>query len=216
VIDLSLLEPLVSILGPDAAIFALTGQLLSRCGSRSESVAPRNIYRTGDGSHIAISASVQSMAKRLFGVIDRPELIDDTRFCTNTERLKHVEEIDQIIEEWTLRRTRDDALALLQVADLTAGPVYNSGELIDDIHAKTRQVFVEVPDREAGQILMHDVIPRLSETPGCIRRPAPQLGEDSEVVLNEIGYDFAAIARLARDGVVTIPDSAKSKRRAEQ
>jgi crotonobetainyl-CoA:carnitine CoA-transferase CaiB-like acyl-CoA transferase len=77
-------------------------------------------------------------------------------------------------------------------------------------------VFVEVPDREAGQILMHDVIPRLSETPGCIRRPAPQLGEDSEVVLNEIGYDFAAIARLARDGVVTIPDSAKSKRRAEQ
>jgi crotonobetainyl-CoA:carnitine CoA-transferase CaiB-like acyl-CoA transferase len=216
VIDLSLLEPLVSILGPDAAIFALTGQLLSRCGSRSESVAPRNIYRTGDGSHIAISASVQSMAKRLFGVIDRPELIDDTRFCTNTERLKHVEEIDQIIEEWTLRRTRDDALALLQVADVTAGPVYNSGELIDDIHAKTRQVFVEVPDREAGQILMHDVIPRLSETPGCIRRPAPQLGEDSEVVLNEIGYDFAAIARLARDGVVTIPDSAKSKRRAEQ
>src|SRR5215475_9567411 len=90
--------------------------------------------------------------------------------------------------EWTLRRTCDDALALLQAADVTAGPVYNSGELIDDIHAKTRQVFVEVPDREAGQILMHDVIPRLSETPGCIRRPAPLLGEDSEVVLNEIGY----------------------------
>ena len=216
VIDLSLLEPLVSILGPDAAIFALTGQVLSRCGSRSESVAPRNIYRTGDGSHIAISASVQSMAKRLFGVINRPDLTDDVRFSTNTERLKHVEDIDQIIEEWTMQRSRDEALATLQAAEVTAGPVYNGGELIDDIHAKTRQVFVEVPDAEAGQILMHDVVPRLSETPGCIRRPAPQLGEDSEVVLNEIGYDFAAIGRLVSNGVVTIPDSANSKRSAEQ
>jgi crotonobetainyl-CoA:carnitine CoA-transferase CaiB-like acyl-CoA transferase len=204
VIDLSLLEPLISILGPDPAILALTGKLPLRSGSRSESVAPRNIYRTGDGSHVAISASVQSMTKRLFSVIGRSDLIDDPKFCTNSERLNHVDEIDEIIEDWTMKRSREECLAAFQAAEVTAGPVYTIGDLIEDVHVQTRAVFVEVPDAEAGRILMHNIIPRLSETPGAIRRPAPGLGDDSEAVLSEIGYDFVAIAKLVDKGVVTL------------
>jgi crotonobetainyl-CoA:carnitine CoA-transferase CaiB-like acyl-CoA transferase len=211
VIDLSLLEPLVSILGPDPAIFALTGKEPSRTGSRSDSVAPRNIYRTGDGGHVAISASVQSMAKRLFDVIGRPDLIDDPRFCTNTERLNNVDEMDQIIEGWTLRRSREACLATLQTADVTAGPVYTVGDLTRDVHARTRELFVEAPDSEAGKILMHNIIPRLSATPGAIRQPAPALGDDSEAVLGEIGYDVATIAKLVDKGVVTIRNPDKSE-----
>jgi crotonobetainyl-CoA:carnitine CoA-transferase CaiB-like acyl-CoA transferase len=204
VIDLSLLEPLISILGPDPAILALTGRMPLRSGSRSESVAPRNIYRTGDGSHIAISASIQSMTKRLFNVIGRSELIDDPRFCTNSARLDHVDEIDEVIENWTMRRTREQCLAALQDAEVTAGPVYTVGDLTGDVHVKERGVFVEIPDEEAGRVLMHNIIPRLSETPGTIHRGAPRLGEDSEAVLHELGYDANTIAKLVDSGVVTL------------
>jgi crotonobetainyl-CoA:carnitine CoA-transferase CaiB-like acyl-CoA transferase len=216
VIDLSLLEPLISILGPDAATFALTGDVPRRSGSRSESVAPRNIYGTGDGSHVAISASVQSMAKRLFGVISRPDLIDDPKFSDNESRLKHVAELDQIIEDWTMRRSREECLASLQAADVTAGPVYNVDDLVEDIHVKSREVFVEVLDPEVERILMHNVVPRLSRTPGAIRRPAPDLGGDSESVLGEFGYDSVAIARLVNQGVVTVRQSVGSGDGSEQ
>jgi crotonobetainyl-CoA:carnitine CoA-transferase CaiB-like acyl-CoA transferase len=210
VIDLSLLEPLISILGPDPAVYALTGKVPPRSGSRSESVAPRNIYRTGDGSHVAISASVQSMAKRLFTAIGQPDLIEDPRFRTNTDRLNHVDEVDRVIDDWTTRRTRDESLATFQAAEVTAGPVYDIGDLIEDEHVKTREVFIEAPDAAAGRILMHNIVPRLSETPGALRYPAPELGGDSEAVLKEIGYDSAAIAKLVDKQVVTIGNVAKA------
>jgi crotonobetainyl-CoA:carnitine CoA-transferase CaiB-like acyl-CoA transferase len=199
-----LLEPLLSILGPDPAIYALTGKIPERTGSRSGAVAPRNVYYSKDERCLVVSASTQSMAERLFAAIGRPELIYDPRFRTNSDRLRNVDQLDNIIQTWIVERSRDECLNILGMAEVTAGQVYNVRELIEDEHVRTREALIEFPDEHAGAILMHNIVPRLSDTPGAIRRPAPELGSDSEAVLSQIGYSAEQIAKLVNCGVVGI------------
>jgi crotonobetainyl-CoA:carnitine CoA-transferase CaiB-like acyl-CoA transferase len=202
IIDLSLLEPLLSILGPDPAIYAATGKIPERTGSRSGAVAPRNVYCSKDERYVAVSASTQSMAERLFVAIGQPELIHDARFRSNSDRLKNVDQLDKIIQTWIGGRNRDECLNIFRTAEVTAGQVYDVRQLIEDQHVKTREALIEFPDEHAGTILMHNIVPRLSSTPGALRRAAPELGCDTEAVLAEIGYSVERIAELANRGVI--------------
>ena len=97
VIDLSLLEAMFSILGPEAAIYRHTGTLKERVGSASHTSAPRNVYRCADGAHVALSASTQAMTRRVFEAIGRPEMIEDARFSTNSARIKHRALVDEAV-----------------------------------------------------------------------------------------------------------------------
>jgi crotonobetainyl-CoA:carnitine CoA-transferase CaiB-like acyl-CoA transferase len=202
VIDLPLLDPIISILGPDAAIFRVSGEKPPRTGSRSLTTSPRNVYATKDGRYIAISASIQAMAERVFRAIGKPEMIDDPRFRTNTDRVRHIDECDGAVADFIAQRTLDEAMAVFRAAEVTANPVYEIDQLVGDEHIQERGVIVEAPDDEAGSVLMHNVIPRLSATPGKLRHPAPALGQHTREVLGEIGYTAERIAALAADGVV--------------
>jgi crotonobetainyl-CoA:carnitine CoA-transferase CaiB-like acyl-CoA transferase len=201
VIDLPLLDPIISILGPDAAIYRVSGERPLRTGSRSLTTSPRNVYATKDGRNIAISASIQVMAERVFRAIGRPEMIDDPRFRTNTDRVRHIDECDGAVAAFIAERTLDEAMAVFSAAEVTATPVYEIDQLVADEHIQARGVIVEAPDTEAGSVLMHNVIPRLSETPGKLRRPAPALGEHTREVLKAIGYSEERIGGLIAEGV---------------
>jgi crotonobetainyl-CoA:carnitine CoA-transferase CaiB-like acyl-CoA transferase len=203
VIDLPLLDPIISILGPDAAIYRTTGEKPQRTGSRSLTTSPRNVYGTKDGRFIAISASIQVMAERLFRAIGREDMIDDPRFRTNTDRVRNIDECDGAVAAFISARTLDENMAIFQAAEVTASPVYEIDQLIDDEHIQARGVIVEAPDDEMGSVLMHNVIPRLSATPGRIRRPAPTLGQHTREMLVAIGYSAEQIAALATDGVIS-------------
>ena len=202
VIDLPLLDPIISILGPDAAIYRMTGEKPQRTGSRSLTTSPRNVYGTKDGRFIAISASIQVMAERLFRAIGREDMIDDPRFRTNTDRVRNIDECDGAVAGFIAARTLDENMAIFQAAEVTASPVYEIDQLLDDEHIQARGVLVEAPDDEMGSVLMHNVIPRLSATPGRIRRPAPTLGQHTREMLAAIGYSAEQIAALAADGVI--------------
>lgn len=202
IIDLPLLDPIISILGPDAAIHRVSGEKPQRTGSRSLTTSPRNVYATKDGRFIAISASIQAMAERVFRAIGRPEMIDDPRFRTNTDRVRNIEECDGAVAAFIAERTLDENMAVFQAAEVTANPVYEIDKLVADEHIQERGVIVEAPDTEAGSVLMHNVIPRLSSTPGKLRHPAPSLGQHTRQVLNEVGYSADRIAALAADGIV--------------
>jgi crotonobetainyl-CoA:carnitine CoA-transferase CaiB-like acyl-CoA transferase len=202
VIDLSLLEPIFSTLGPEAAIHRRTGKIKQRVGNGSNTSAPRNIYRCADGGYVALSGSTQAMARRIFAVIGAPQMIEDPRFATNSDRVRHRPLVDAAVGGWFAERSRDDALVAMRDAGVTAGPVYNIADAVADPHFVAREVLVEVEDSELGSIPVHNMTPRLSRTPGVWRRQAPALGEHTDGLLAAAGYDTAAIARLRAEGSV--------------
>ena len=202
VIDLSLLEPLVSVLGAEAAGHRVTGEVKQRVGSASNTASPRNVYATKDGKWVALSASIQSMAERVFRVVGRPELIEDSRFASNAERVKHRDEVDAIVGTWVAERDLDDALRTFEAAAVTAGPVYDIAQFIEDPHVKEREIIVELPDDEMGAVPMHNIVPKLSGTPGGFRMPAPALGQHNEELLAELGYTAADVRALHERGVL--------------
>jgi crotonobetainyl-CoA:carnitine CoA-transferase CaiB-like acyl-CoA transferase len=194
VIDLSLLEPIISILGPEAAAYTITGEVKPRVGSGSNTTSPRNVYQTRDGKWIALSGSVQAMAERVFRLVGREDMIHDPRFKDNSSRVKHREEVDAAVGGWVATQTREEALKAFAEAEVTAAPVYDIDELIDDPHVVERGIFDAVPDAELGWVQMHAPVPRLSATPAGYRRPAPRIGEHTWEVLRELSFDEATIA----------------------
>ena len=202
VIDLPLLDPMISILGPQAAMFQVSGDIPPRTGSRSNTTSPRNVFRTKDNRYISISASIQAMAERLLRTIGRPDMITDPRFATNTARVANAEACEQPIADFIAARTRDDVLALFEAAEITAAPVYDIEQLIEDPHVQSREILVELPDADLGHVAMHAVTPRLATTPGAIRTPAPTLGEHTAEILRRLGHPDPAIAALAANNTI--------------
>jgi crotonobetainyl-CoA:carnitine CoA-transferase CaiB-like acyl-CoA transferase len=202
VIDLPLLDPLFSFIATEAPIYQLTGEIRPRTGSRSETTSPRNVFRTKDGRYIGISASMQAMAERLFRAIGRADMIADPRFRTNTERVRNAEECERPIREFIAARTLAENMAVFERAEVTAAPVYDIDQFMADPHVIARQILVAVPDAEMGALPMHNIIPRLSATPGRLRRPAPRLGEHTAEILGALGLDRHALEELAAAGVI--------------
>jgi formyl-CoA transferase len=185
VVDVPLLDPMVHVMGPQAADYRLSGKVKPRSGSRSTNAAPRNVYRTADDKWVAISASMQVMVDRLFHAIDRPELITHPDYATNALRVKNGVALDAIIGGFIATRPRHEVLAHFEAADVTCMPVYNVAELLEDPHVAARGIFSEVPDAAMGSYPMPAIVPRLSATPGALRTPAPRLGEHTRAVLGD-------------------------------
>ncbi len=204
VIDLPLLDPIFSILGPDAAEYRLTGAVKPRTGSRSATTSPRNAFRTRDGRYIAISASIQAMAERLFRAIGRADMIEDPRFRTNADRVKHADECEASIAAFIAARDLADNLAFFERAEVTAAPIYDIDQFLADPHVQARGIVVDLPDEELGTVPMHAVVPRLSATPGHIRTPAPALGEHTATLLRELGVGDTELETLARAGTIRL------------
>ncbi len=204
VIDLPLLDPIMSILGPDAAIHRVSGEMPVRTGSRSNTTTPRNVWRTADARYIAISASMQAMAERLFRAIGRPDMIEDPRFRTNTDRVRNADACEAPVAAFIGARSLEENMRVFREADVTASPVYEIDQFLDDPHVQARGIVVEVPDPDAGSVLMHNIVPRLSHTPGRLRRPAPGLGEHTREVLEGLGYAPDRVATLADEGAVRL------------
>ncbi|MGD9830382.1 MAG: CaiB/BaiF CoA transferase family protein [Hyphomicrobiaceae bacterium] len=202
VIDLALLDSIHSVIGADAAAYRHFGRIPKRRGSRSATASPRNVYRTSDDRWVAISASMQTMAERLYRAIGRADMIDDPRFATNSARLAHLDEAEAPVREFIASRTLDECLEVFGTAEVTAAAVYDIDQFVEDPHVKAREVVVDMPDAEIGRVTMHNVMPRFSQTPGSLRIPAPDLGEHTAEILGRVGIDAASLSTLRDKGVV--------------
>lgn len=188
VIDLSLLEPMFSVLGPEAAIHAVTGKIKQRVGSASNTASPRNVYKCADGQYLALSGSTPAVARRIFEIIGRPDMNEDPRFATNSDRVRNRDLVDAAIGAWFATRESAEALDTMRAAGATVGPVHNIAGAMADPHFAAREIIVDVEDERFGTLPMHNIVPRLSATPGVWRRPAPALGEHTDDVLREVGH----------------------------
>jgi formyl-CoA transferase len=176
---------------------------------------PRNAYRTKDGRFVALSASTQKMAERTFTAIGRPDLIQDPRYSTNAERVKHAEELDAIIGAFIAGRTQAENVAFFEKAEVTIGPIYDITQILEDAHFIEREVIADYPDPDMGAFPMHHVVPRLAGTPGAVRTPAPKLGQHNRELLAEVGVDPARYDALLHAGAVYEEGSAPPPAAAE-
>ena len=145
---------------------------------------------------------MQAMAERFFRAIGMPELIDDPKYRTNTDRVANNDELDPIVAEFMASKTQDELLELFEKADVTVGPVADIAQLMDHPYINDRAIIVDAPDAGMGRVPMHNVIPRMSGTPASLRTAAPDLGQHNDEIYGEIGLDREALARLGEAGVV--------------
>ena len=201
VIDLSLFESLFSLLGPLPAEYAALGQTRSRNGSRSKNAGPRGCYRTKDDRWIAVSGSTPKMAERFLCAYGLDAMLADSRFATNEARVIYGLDLDAAVCEAIGARTLDENLAIINVHKLTAGPVATVADIEQDPHWRARQLTLDVPDN-GRPVRMHNVVPRLSATPGRIQWPGGTLGQDNQRVYSELGVSCDEQQRLASAGAI--------------
>ena len=202
VVDTSLVEPLLALLGPQVTAYDLLGTLPERTGNRSGHNAPRNVYRTADGAWVAVSASATSIAERVLRLVGREDIAREPWFATGAGRVEHVDEIDEAVAAWIGVRPRDEVLAAFESAEAAIAPVYDASELLADPQLSATGAFASVDDDELGPIRMTNMISRLSDTPGGIDHPGRAHGADTAAVLAEVGVDEAELQRLRKEGVV--------------
>jgi crotonobetainyl-CoA:carnitine CoA-transferase CaiB-like acyl-CoA transferase len=197
VVDVSLYEPLFSIMGADATLYAARGRLRNR-GEGAGVSSVRGVFRTRDDEWVAISAATDETAARFFEAIGRSDLLQDLRFATSEARLEHRAQLNDELATELVRFTRAELLALAAKHRLTIGPVYDVVDALADEHYLARESIVEMDDG----VVLHNVVPRLSATPGGIGRPAPAVGEHNAEVYGELGLDAGELTRLTSEGVV--------------
>lgn len=185
VIDVSIWEGLYSMVGPNAAIYDLTGKILERVGNRAFTSAPRNCYQTKDNRWVAIAGATQTTAARFFKAIGNPELINDPRFNTNENRIKNVEALDAIVGKWFKMNTLSDILEVLKTNEVPVGPVMDIRDIIKDPHAKHRKMIIDFPDDDKDVLMMEGIFPKMSLTPGVVKHSGKKMGADNKEILEK-------------------------------
>ncbi|HET8977070.1 MAG TPA: CoA transferase [Solirubrobacteraceae bacterium] len=199
-IDVSILEPLVTVLGPQPIVYDQLGEIQERTGNRSVNNAPRNTYRTSDGKWVAVSTSANSVAQRVLRLVGHPELTEEPWFATGSGRAEHVELLDEIVSDWVAARTRDEVIDAFTEAGAAIAPVYDVADLMADPQVLARDAITEVADPDLGPVRMQNLLFRMSATPGAIRFTGRPLGADTEAILGgELGLD---VADLRERGIV--------------
>ena len=202
VIDVSIWESLFSILGPNAMVFDLTGEIPSRMGNTAPTSAPRNTYKTKDGKWVALAGATQTTAERLFKVIGRPELIKNPKFSNNANRIVHVKELDRYISDWMSEHSLEEVSELLHKESVPMGPVYNIQDIMENIHAQFREMVTTVVDN-GKKIKTENIFPKFSSTPGNIKFLGKEIGADNdEIFMQRLGMKIDEIKKLKEEGII--------------
>jgi crotonobetainyl-CoA:carnitine CoA-transferase CaiB-like acyl-CoA transferase len=202
VIDLSLLEPLLGILGPGPTVFDMLGVIAGRHGNRSPNNAPRNAYVTRDGRWVAVSASATSVAERVMRLVGRPDIAEKPWFSSAGERSRRSELLDGAVSKWIAARDFDEVVKAFEEAGAALAPIYDVEQLLQDPQVLFRDTITTVHDEDLGQIKMQNLMVRLIGTPGKIQFPGRRLGQDNEALYQELlGIGPEELEKLRAEGV---------------
>ena len=203
VIDSALYESVLHVMESLVPDYALAGFIRERSGSILPGIAPSNVYRCQDGDYL-IGGNQDTVFARLCAAMGQPELASDPRYSTHEARGARQQELDELIEGWTRAHTVDEVEAAMIAAGVPAGRIYRAPEMLADPHFKAREAIIEVDHPRWGKLPMQNVLPRLSTTPGSIRRTASQaVGQDNaEVFAERLGLGPADLKALETSGVI--------------
>jgi crotonobetainyl-CoA:carnitine CoA-transferase CaiB-like acyl-CoA transferase len=202
-VDVNLIEPLARLVETSTLAFDQLGISPGRVGNRLPASAPRNAYRTADDKWLAISSASPNIAIRVYRSIGRPDLAENPDYVDPIRRQERGLEVDQLVADWVVERTLDEAMKVFLAAEVAAAPVYDAEQLLADEHLVERGTFVRVDDDDLGAVRVQAPVAMLSDTPGHIDHLGPALGADNDVVFGDLlGLDPDRLATLRADGVI--------------
>lgn len=202
VVDVAIIEPILAMLGPQITRWDQLQTMQPRTGNRSMNNAPRNAYRTAEGSWVAVSASALSIAHRVVTLVGRPDLADEPWFATGASRAEHADEIDEAVGSWIARHTRDEVIAAFEEAQAAVAPVYEPADIVADPQFNALGTIHRIHDEDLGDMAMQGPLFRLSRDDTRIAFTGRGHGADTDEVLGELGFAADDIARLREDGSV--------------
>jgi len=202
-IDVTLYEPLFRMLEFLPAEFDLNGTVRERQPGVAAGASPAGTFQTADGKWVVLVTSTERTWQRLPTAIGRPELLDDPRFLTNADRVRHDDELMAILRDWFGSRTYADAKSALDAAGCPVSLVYSIRDIVEDPHYQERENIVEVSHPTLGRLKMPGIVPKFSQTPGSVVFPGPDLGAHNRDVFGDLlGLSDEEIARLQDDGTI--------------
>jgi len=202
VIDLAIIEPILTILGPQPTVYDQLGIVQQRSGNRSVNNAPRNTYLTRDRMWLAISTSTTSIAERVMRLVGHPEYVAEPWFASGAQRAQHADLLDAAVASWIAARDKDEVMRAFEAADAAVAPVYDVQDIMSDPQYQALESIVSLPDDDLGAVKMQNVMFRMLGTPGRIRWAGRRLGQDNESVFAEIGVSTERLAELRGNGVI--------------
>ena len=202
-VDSAIYEAVLAMMESLVPEWQVAGYQRERTGPVLPNVAPSNVYPTRDGQSVLIAANQDSVFGRLAAVMGRPELAADPRYATHSARGASMTELDRVIAGWSRTLDAEELLAALHDGGVAAGRTYRARDMIADPHFAARESIVRLPHPAFGELAMHNVAPRLSDTPGRVRWVGPELGEHNEEIYRGLlGLDPAELHGLRTDGVI--------------
>jgi formyl-CoA transferase len=201
VIDVALYESVFNVMESLLPEYDAQGYVRERSGSALPGIAPSNLYPCRDG-HVLIAANADSLFSRLMTAIGRADLRDDPALARNDGRAREMEKIDAAIAAWTKDLPLEDVLKAMEKAEVPAGRIYSAADIVKDPHFAARGMIQQVTAGDGEPLKVPGVVPKLSETPGAIRAPAPKLGEHTDEVLRDLGYSEADLKDLRTKKII--------------
>ncbi len=203
IVDSAIYEAVLGMMESLIPEWQIAGYERQRTGPTLPNVAPSNVYPTADGEMILIAANQDTVFRRLASVMERPDLAMDERYATHGARGITMNELDGLIAEWSSQLQADDLLALLHEGGVPAGRIFRAKDMFTDPQFAARGSIVRLAHPELGEFAMHNVFPRLSETPGRVRHVGPTLGEHNEEIYQGLlGLSDDELSSLRAAGVI--------------
>ncbi len=203
VVDVALYEAVFSMMESMLPEYDLAQIVRERTGSALPGIAPSNTYRTADDGYVVIGGNSDPIFRRLMAAIGQPELGDDPRYQTNTDRAKHAATLDGLIEAWTLTHSAETVLTLLDAAQVPASPIYSIAEIVDEPQYQAREMLLSAEIPGVGAVKMPGLVPKLSATPGQVAWYGGAPGtHNSTIYCNLLGMSEQELTQLASEGVI--------------
>jgi len=203
IVDSAIYEAVLALMESMVPEWQVAGYQRERTGATLPNVSPSNVYPTGDGEMVLIAANQDTVFRRLATTMRRPELATDERYATHGSRGQHMEELDGLIAEWTSTLKADDLLERLHADGVPDGRIFRAKDMFADPHFQAREAIVRLAHPDLGEFALHNVAPRLSDTPGVVRHLGPGLGEhNEEIYRNVLGMADDELASLRSAGVI--------------
>lgn len=202
-IDIGLYESVFRMMEFLIADYDQTGTIKERTPGLSGHSAPAGNFLTKDGQWVILVTSSDKTFERLAKAMNREDMLEDERYYTNSVRLQRFDEVNGIVADWVKTKTRQELQELLDEYGVPMSPIYSIKDIFEDPHYQARENIVEVDHPRFGKIKIPGITPKFSETPGSIRRIAPDLGEHTDEILKDmLDLDEATIEELREKGVI--------------